>query len=98
MTLKNKFFVLGVFVTLVLAGIVSFYASGDPDGLEKVATDKGFIENAQDHSLSDSPFADYGVSWISDDRVSVGISGVIGVLLMLGFSTLLFKYLAKRKQ
>ena len=43
MKLKNRFFALGVFVTLILAGVVSFYASGDPDGLEKVAEEKGFL-------------------------------------------------------
>ena len=34
---KKKFYVIGLFVTLVLAGVVSFYASSSPDGLEKVA-------------------------------------------------------------
>ena len=37
MKLSNKFFALGIFVTLILASVVSYYASGDPDGLEKVA-------------------------------------------------------------
>lgn len=97
MTLKNKFFALGVFVTLVLAGVVSYYASGDPDGLEKVAEEKGFLADATDHGLGDSPLADYGVSGIADDRLSVALAGVIGVFLMLALTTLLFKFLAKRK-
>lgn len=97
MQLKNKFFALGVFVTLVLAGVVSFYASGDPDGLEKVAEEKGFLADATDHGLGDSPLADYGVSGVADDRLSIALAGGIGVLLMLGISTAMFKYLAKRK-
>lgn len=97
MTLKNKFFARGVFVTLVLAGVVSYYASGDPDGLEKVAEEKGFLADATDHGLGDSPLADYGVSGIADDRLSVALAGVIGVFLMLALTTLLFKFLAKRK-
>ena len=97
MKLKNKFFALGVFVTLVLAGVVSYYASGDPDGLEKVAEEKGFLADATDHGLGDSPLADYGVSGIADDRLSVALAGVIGVFLMLALTTLLFKFLAKRK-
>jgi cobalt/nickel transport protein len=97
MKLKNKFFALGVFVTLVLAGVVSYYASGDPDGLEKVAEEKGFLADATDHGLGDSPLADYGVSGIADDRLSVALAGIIGVFLMLALSTLMFKFLAKRK-
>ncbi len=97
MTPKNKFFALGVLITLVLAGVVSFYASGDPDGLEKVAEEKGFLADATDHGLGDSPLADYGVSGIADDRLSVALAGIIGVVLMLVISTLLFKFLAKRK-
>ena len=34
----------GLVVALLLAGIVSFYASGDPDGLTKVSEDKGFAD------------------------------------------------------
>lgn len=97
MKLKNRFFALGVTASLVLAGIVSYYASGDPDGLEKVAEEKGFIEDATEHSLGNSPFADYGTTGIADDRLSVGLAGIFGVLLMLGLSTLLFKFLASRK-
>lgn len=97
MKLANKFLAIGFLVTIALAGVVSYYASGDPDGLEKVAEEKGFLENATDHSLENSPLADYGVSGIADERLSVGFAGVIGVILMLGLSTLLFKFLAKRK-
>ena len=44
---KNKFFAVALLVTLTLAGVVSFYASSNPDGLEKVAEEVGFISNAQ---------------------------------------------------
>jgi cobalt/nickel transport protein len=97
MKLSNRFMLSGVFVTLVLASVVSYYASGDPDGLEKVAEEKGFIDDAVDHSLGNSPLADYGVSGISDDRLSVAAAGAIGVILMLIISTYLFKFLAKKK-
>ena len=48
---NKKFYLVFLLVTIGLAGIVSFYASSSPDGLEKVAEDVGFIETAQDHSL-----------------------------------------------
>jgi len=49
-------------VALLLAGGVSFYASSQPDGLNKVAADKGFDVNVRDHDLSGSPFAGYGTT------------------------------------
>ncbi|AWW39133.1 MULTISPECIES: energy-coupling factor ABC transporter permease [Streptomyces] len=69
----------GLVTSLVLAGFVSFYASASPDGLEKVAEDKGFAESAEEHANADSPLADYGVSSVDDARLSGGLAGVIGV-------------------
>ncbi|MFM1906218.1 MAG: hypothetical protein RIT32_1014 [Actinomycetota bacterium] len=97
MKLQNKFLAIGVFVSLLLASVVSYYASGDPDGLEKVAEEKGFLEDATEHGLGNSPLADYGVSGVTDDRLSVALAGAVGVLLMLALSTMMFKFLAKRK-
>jgi cobalt/nickel transport system permease protein len=70
---------LGLLVALLLAGVVSYYASAEPDGLEKVAADEGLDANAEDHALADGPLADYGVSGVEDERLSVGLAGVIGV-------------------
>ena len=36
--------VAGVLVALLLAGVASYYASGDPDGLTKVSEDQGFAQ------------------------------------------------------
>lgn len=69
----------GLVTSLVLAGFVSFYASADPDGLERVATDHGIDEKAEEHDAADSPLADYGVKDVDDARISGGLAGVIGV-------------------
>ncbi|MEU4146763.1 energy-coupling factor ABC transporter permease [Streptomyces parvulus] len=71
--------ITGLVTSLVLAGFVSFYASANPDGLEKVATDKGIDAKAEEHANADSPLADYGVEDIANARVSGGLAGVIGV-------------------
>ncbi|MFI6339192.1 energy-coupling factor ABC transporter permease [Streptomyces sp. NPDC050535] len=78
-TSHRKVWITGLVTSLVLAGFVSFYASADPDGLEKVATDKGIDRKAEEHAAADSPLADYGVKDISDSRLSGGLAGVIGV-------------------
>jgi hypothetical protein len=70
---------VGVVLALVLAGVVSFYASGSPDGLNKVAADKGFDKQEKAHQLEDSPFAGYGTEGIDNERLSGGLAGVVGV-------------------
>ncbi|WP_217163680.1 energy-coupling factor ABC transporter permease [Streptomyces sp. AC512_CC834] len=75
----RKVWITGLAASLVLAGFVSFYASANPDGLEKVASDKGIDKKAEEHANADSPLADYGVEDITNARLSGGLAGVIGV-------------------
>jgi cobalt/nickel transport system permease protein len=75
------FVVGGIVVALLLAGIVSFYASSSPDGLEKVAAEQGLDSNVQDSAVADSPLADYGVSGVENERLSVAVAGVVGVVI-----------------
>ncbi|MFD4258820.1 energy-coupling factor ABC transporter permease [Streptomyces sp. NPDC058534] len=75
----RKVWVTGLVTSLVLAGFVSFYASANPDGLEKVASDKGIDKKTEEHASADSPLADYGVEDITNARLSGGLAGVIGV-------------------
>lgn len=74
---------IGLLVTLLLAGVVSVYASGSPDGLERVAEDKGFIQEAEEHPAAGSPFADYELS----GGGGTGIAGVVGVVVVLVVAT-----------
>jgi hypothetical protein len=82
---------VGFLVTLVLAGGVSHYASGAPDGLTKVAADKGFDAAAADHPLADSPVAGYEVRGVHDSRLAGGLAGTAGVLVTLAIGGLLFR-------
>lgn len=80
----TKWVALGVLaVALVLAGVVSYYASSSPDGLNRVAADKGFSNTEKDHVSSDSPLAGYSSKGIGNDRLSGGLAGVTGVLVVL---------------
>lgn len=74
--------VAGLSVALLMAGVASFYASSHPDGLEYVAEKMGFSSTAQDHASSGSPLADYGTEGISNERLSGGVAGVVGVLIV----------------
>ena len=95
---SKKFYVSGLLVSLLLAGVVSFYASSHPDGLEKVAEEIGFIETAKDPATAGSALADYGVAGVENERASVGIAGVLGVAATGAVATGLFMYLGKRKK
>ncbi|MFE1831932.1 energy-coupling factor ABC transporter permease [Streptomyces yangpuensis] len=75
----KKVWATGLVTALVLAGFVSFYASANPDGLEKVAADKGIDAKVEEHAAAGSPLADYGVEDVEDARLSGGLAGVIGV-------------------
>jgi cobalt/nickel transport protein len=77
---NRKFYISGFVISLFLAGVVSFYASSSPDGLEKVAEDVKFIKTAKDHTYADGTLADYRVKGIVNERAAVGVAGVIGVI------------------
>lgn len=87
----------GLVTALVLAGFVSYYASASPDGLEKVAADKGIDKKVEDHAAKDSPLADYGVKDISDARISGGLAGVIGVGVTVVAGTGIFWSVRRRQ-
>ncbi|HLL33224.1 MAG TPA: energy-coupling factor ABC transporter permease [Streptomyces sp.] len=87
----------GLVASLVLAGFVSFYASADPDGLEKVAADHGIDRKAKEHAVSDSPLADYGVKDVDDARLSGGLAGVIGVGLTVVAGSAVFWAVRRRR-
>lgn len=78
---SKRFYLYFFLASVLVAGALSFYASSQPDGLEKVAEDTGFLDTAKDSALSGSPLADYGVAGLDNERLSVGLSGIIGILV-----------------
>ncbi|MFI6262310.1 PDGLE domain-containing protein [Micromonospora sp. NPDC051006] len=103
------FVVGGLLVALLLAGVVSNYASSHPDGLDSsllkgctVDADDNITggscpaQQAKDHELADSPLADYGVRGIDNAFLSTGLSGVLGVLLTFAVGAGAFWLLRRR--
>jgi hypothetical protein len=84
------FLIGGLLVTIGLATVVSGFASSSPDGLERVAEDKGFLDTARDHLFADGPLAGYAVK-------GVGNEGLIGVLVTFGIGLALFALLRGRR-
>jgi len=94
---RRKVWAAGLVTSLLLAGFVSFYASANPDGLEKVATDHGIDEKAEEHAAAGSPLADYGVEDVDDARLSGGLAGVIGVGVTVVAGTGVFWLVRRRR-
>jgi len=88
--MKNPLIIVGFAVSLALAGGVSYYASSQPDGLEKVAGDVGFLDSAKESAVKDSPLAEYGVAGVENERISGGLAGVIGVASTAAVSFAIF--------
>jgi hypothetical protein len=79
----RAFVIVGLLVALLLAGVVSFYASNRPDGLERVAADHGMTQAERQHAAEHGPFADYRTKGVDDGRLSGGLAGVVGSLVVL---------------
>jgi cobalt/nickel transport protein len=94
---NRRFFAIALLVSLLVAGVASYYASAHPDGLEYVAEQTGFIDSAEDSPASESPLADYQTSGVDDARISGGVAGVVGVVVMLVLSTGLFWVVRRRE-
>ena len=80
---RRTFFLVGLVVSLLLAGVASYYASAHPDGLEFVAEQAGFLDTARDSAAADGPLADYRARGLGDARLSGGVAGVVGCLVVL---------------
>jgi cobalt/nickel transport protein len=103
------FLAAGLLVSLLLAGVVSSFASDSPDGLDHAAR-QGCTFNADGeitggtcmaqqeggHQLADSPLADYGIRGIDNPHLSTGLSGVLGVLVTFAVGAGLFRLVRRR--
>ncbi|MFD0674826.1 PDGLE domain-containing protein [Cohnella sp. GCM10027633] len=93
---KKKWIVLAI-VTLLAGGLISYFASPHPDGLERVAEDHGFLDEAKEPSWT-AWIPDYEVPGIGVPIVKVGLAGVIGIGLMYGALYLLTGTLSRRSK
>jgi cobalt/nickel transport protein len=99
----------GLLVALLLAGVVSNFASSSPDGLDATAREgctfnaQGeitggtcMLQKEQEHQTADGPLAGYGIRGIDNPYLSTGLSGVLGVLVTFGVGGGVFWLLRRR--
>jgi hypothetical protein len=87
---------VALLVALLLAGVLSSYASDSPDGLSRVAEDQGITRAQKDHASEDSPLAGYEVAGVDDGGLSRGVAGVVGVGVVLLLGTALTHAVRRR--
>jgi cobalt/nickel transport system permease protein len=75
---RNWIFVGGLVALLVV--FISPFASGDPDGLERVAEDLGFLGTGLDAPYQVIP--DYTIPFLGETALSTIFAGVVGVLVV----------------
>ncbi|MBL8050739.1 MAG: PDGLE domain-containing protein, partial [Anaerolineales bacterium] len=82
---KNWAYVGGLIALLVV--LISPFASGDPDGLERVAENLGFINAGQNAPYSIIP--DYTLPFLGETALSTIVAGIIGVAVVAGIMILI---------
>ena len=85
----------GALLLVFALTILSPLASSWPDGLERVAEDKGFIDNALGAPYEIVP--DYIVPGVSNDALATILAGILGVALMFGLGYGLAKLLSIKR-
>jgi hypothetical protein len=75
------FTILALAAAVGLATAFSPFASGSPDGLEKVAADRGFADRGRPAAVQErAPVPDYAFPGIEDARVATALAGFAGTL------------------
>jgi len=87
--------IAGVLVTL-LAVLISPLASGNPDGLERVAEDLGFLETGVSAPFQILP--DYSIPFLGETGISTILAGIVGAIVVLGLLILIGRNLYKPKE
>ena len=90
--MKRKDIIIGLVFAIVLA-IFSFFASSSPDGLERVAEDKNFIEKAI--NIVKSPIPDYLFPGIKNEKIAGSLAGIAGVIIIFALGYSLAKLLSR---
>ncbi len=72
---------VGAVISVVVAAVLSGWASTSPDGLEHVAQSLGFADTARQSATSGSPLADYSAP-LGTGRLSGGLAGLLGVAVV----------------
>lgn len=93
-TLKRFWWLAGLAIAAAVVVILAPLASSDPDGLEAVAEEHGFLAAARDAAYAILP--DYTIPGL-DGSASTILSGLVGIVIVFVAMWALGRTLARRK-
>ncbi len=95
--MSNKRIVLwSLLAGLAVASLLSPFASSWPDGLERVAEDKGFLERGE-NSVLGSPVPDYSWPGVRHEGLATSLAGILGTMMVFGVGWVVQRALAGKK-
>jgi ABC-type Fe3+ transport system permease subunit len=86
---------IGIAIAALVVVILAPLASPDPDGLERVAEDQGFIERAE--NFFSGLLGDYAIPGIDNEWLSTVLAGLIGVAIVVALMFLIGRVVARRR-
>jgi putative exporter of polyketide antibiotics len=92
---RRWWWIVGLAIAALVVIILAPLASPDPDGLERVAEDLGFLEQAREALYSIIP--DYTIPGI-DGNLSTILAGLIGIAIVFAVMMVLGRVLARRRE
>ena len=81
----RKEILFGLMAAIFLALVISPFASKLPDGLERVAEDKGFSEKEVEPSIP-SPIPGYAWPGLKSEKLATSAAGVTGTLVVFAIA------------
>jgi hypothetical protein len=91
----RRWWLVGLAIAAIIVIVLAPLASGDPDGLERVAIDRGFADRAADPPFS--VIADYVFPGLDGPAATI-VAGLVGVAIVFIVIWLAGKLLARRSR
>jgi hypothetical protein len=93
--IRRWWWLAGLGIAALVVIVLAPLASPDPDGLERVAEDHGFLAAAQDAVYQILP--DYSVPGLDGSTTTI-VAGLLGVAIVFGIMWALGTLLARRRR
>lgn len=94
--MRRSWWLAGLAIAVLIVVILAPLASPDPDGLQRVAEERGFVGQAQDALFDILP--GYSVPGVDDAAIATIVAGVIGVVIVFALMWGLGLLLARRRR
>ena len=94
--MRRRDIMIGFIIALFLAIFISPFASSFPDGLERVAEDKNFIEMGEAEPPLNAPVPDYVWPKIANETIATSVAGAAGTIVIF-LATIGIGYALKKR-